>query len=185
VIFFSAAPTSNSVYYRKGLSYLLQALEKLPALESIWLLTSGSSAELDQDARRFHVRQLGVVNEERVQQLAFAAADVFVGPSLADNLPLALIEALACGTPIVAFEAGGVPDLVRHMETGYLARYRDTDDLAHGIQILLQDESLRRRMGRCGRAIAESEYSLEVLAGRYLNIYEEVLESTRASSKTK
>jgi glycosyltransferase involved in cell wall biosynthesis len=108
-----------------------------------------------------------------------------VVPSLADNLPLVLIEALACGTPIVAFEAGGVPDVVRHMETGYLARPKDAVDLAHGIQVLLQDESLRRRMGQRGRAIAEAEYSLEVQGRRYVNIYEEVLKGTHAFSKIK
>jgi glycosyltransferase involved in cell wall biosynthesis len=131
------------------------------------------------------VRQLGFVRDERLQQLAFSAADILVAPSLADNLPLVLIEALACGTPIVAFEAGGVPEVVRHMETGYLARYKDADDLSHGIQVLLQDERLRSRMGQRGRAIAEAEHSLEVQGRRYVNIYEEVLKSTHALSKIK
>ena len=187
VIFFSAAPRRNMLRadHRKGFAYLLQALQQLPSAHSRWLLTSGSQFELDQLSDRFHVRQLGYVKEERLQQLALAAADVLVVPSLADNLPLILIEALACGTPIVAFEAGGVPDVVRHMETGYLARYKDVEDLAHGIQLLLGDESLRSRMGQRSRAVAEAEYSLEIQGRRYVNIYEEVLKGTHAFSQIK
>jgi glycosyltransferase involved in cell wall biosynthesis len=187
VIFFSAAPRRNMLRadHRKGLAYLLQALEQLPVSHSTWLLTSGSLSELDQYSGQFHVRQLGYVNDERLQQLAFAAADLFVAPSLADNLPLTLIEALTCGTPVVAFDAGGIPELVRHMETGYLARHKDAADLTHGIKVLLQDESLRRRMGQRGRKIAEAEYSLEIQGRRYVNIYEEVLKGTHAFPEIK
>jgi glycosyltransferase involved in cell wall biosynthesis len=187
IIFFSSAPRRNMLRadHRKGFSYLLQAMEQLPISHSTWLLTSGSQFELDQYAGRFHVRQLGYVTDERLQQLAFAAADLFVAPSLADNLPLTLVEALACATPIVAFESGGVPEVVRHMETGYLARSKDAEDLAQGIKILLRDEDLRRQMGQRGREIAEAEHSLEIQGRRYVNIYEDVLKGAHAISTIK
>ena len=181
VVFFSAMGGSDgrTMNGRKGFSHLLQALERLPDSQSIWLLTSGGVTDLERYTRHFNIRQLGHLSDEELQRKAFAAADLFVFPTLADNLPLVLIEALACGTPIVAFDVGGVSELVCHMETGYLARYKDADDLSHGIQVLLQDEGLRSLMSHHCRTIAESEYSLEVQAQRYLDVYEEAIERTR------
>ena len=173
VVFFSA---HGGVHGRKGFSYLLQALEDLPGTDSIWLLASGGRIELRQQPERFNVRQLGHLSDERLQRLAFAAADLFVFPTLADNQPLVLIEALACGTPVVSFDVGGVPEMVRHMETGYLVRYKDANDLAQGIRVLLNDDNLRLRMRHRCREIAESEYSLELQAKRYLEVYEQAVE---------
>src|SRR5204863_79339 len=78
--------------------------------------------------------------------LSYAAADFFVLPTLAENLPNAAIESLACGTPVVSFDVGGMPDAVRHMETGYLAKLADADALAEGIRTLLMDETLRQNL---------------------------------------
>jgi len=125
------------------------------------------------------VRQLGRLSDEHLQRLAFTAADVFVFPTLADNQPLVLIEALACGTPVVSFDVGGVPEMVRHLETGYLARYKDVDDLARGIQMLLKDEDARHRMRLRCRQVAEEEYSLELQARRYMALYKEAIEYHR------
>ena len=179
VIFFSAHGVMQG---RKGFSYLLQALERLPDDDSIWLLASGRRADLGQQAERSNVRQLGHLSDEGLQRLAFAAADLFVLPTLADNQPLVLIEALACGTPIVSFDVGGAPEMVRHMETGYLARYKDADDLAQCMQVLLNDDNLRIQMRRRCREIAESEYSLGLQARRYLKVYEQAIEHAYALS---
>jgi glycosyltransferase involved in cell wall biosynthesis len=182
VIFFSA---HGVMHGRKGFSYLLQALGNLPDADSIWLLTSGGQTELGPQAERFSVRQLGQLSDERLQRLAFAAADLFVFPTLADNQPLVLLEALACGTPIISFDVGGVPQMARHMETGYLARYKDAGDLARGIQLLLNDDNLRTRMRHRCREIAESEYSLESQARRYLEVYKRATEHAHALSNPK
>ena len=85
------------------------------------------------------------------------------------------MESLACGTPVVGFDVGGVAEMVRHMETGYLARPADAGDLAVGISTLLADDDLRRRLGENGRRLALREFSLEVQAKRYANLYEELL----------
>ena len=82
---------------------------------------------------------------------------------------------MACGTPAVAFNIGGVPDIVRHMETGYLAAYKDAEDLARGIDLLLTDGGLRERLGRRCREVVESEYSMELQARRFEKLYQEVV----------
>ena len=82
---------------------------------------------------------------------------------------------MACGTPMVSFAVGGVPDLVRPKITGYLAPPEDTDNLAEGIVRLLEDNNLRNKMSQNCRAIAIEEYSLAIQAQKYINLYRQVL----------
>ena len=107
---------------------------------------------------------------ELARQLA--EADVFLLPTLADNLPNMAIESMACGTPVVAFDVGGVGDAVRHLETGWLAPAGDTEALAAGVRSLLEDAELRERLGRGARAVAEAEYGADLEAKRFAELYE-------------
>jgi glycosyltransferase involved in cell wall biosynthesis len=90
---------------------------------------------------------------------------------------LVLQESMACGTPMVSFKIGGVPDLVRPDITGYLAQPEDTQDFSNGIIQLLKDEELRKTMSENCRAIALQEYTLELQAKRYIELYQQVLRS--------
>ena len=108
---------------------------------------------------------------------AYRAADLFAVPTVADALAQTAPESMACGTPCVAFDRGGVTDVVRHMETGYQVPFGDIDGLARGIHTLLADPELRDRLGHQGRELAEQEFAAEVQVGRYLQLYEEVLHS--------
>ena len=83
---------------------------------------------------------------------------------------------MACGTPMVSFKIGGVPDLVRPDVTGYLATPEDGADLCNGIVQLLEDQPLRKQMAVHCREIALTEYPLNLQAQRYLNLYHQVLE---------
>ena len=93
------------------------------------------------------------------------------------RLLIFLFESLACGTPAVSFDVGGVPEIVRHMETGYLARYKDADDLANGIKLLLENSDLRNKMKTLCRKTAEKEFSLDLQCQRYLEVYGEALKN--------
>src|SRR5690606_11957012 len=86
----------------------------------------------------------------------YASADVFVFPSTTETLGNVVLEALASETPAVVVDRGGPQDLIRHGETGFVARANDVEDIASCLQRLLEDEGLRRRMGRAGRASASS-----------------------------
>jgi glycosyltransferase involved in cell wall biosynthesis len=101
----------------------------------------------------------------------YTAADVFVGPSLSESFGQVFVEAMACGVPCVGFNTTAVPEVVRHMETGYLAEHKDSIDLARGIQRCLSDEALRRQMSRRCREIAEREYTLEREVQCYVEVY--------------
>jgi len=119
---------------------------------------------------------LGYVSSDRLKSIAYSAADLFVFPTRADNLPLVLQESMACGTPMVSFKIGGVPDLVRPGITGYLAEPEDAKDFCNGIVQLLEDQNLRDRMSQQCRAIALKEYPLELQVQRYIELYRQVLQ---------
>jgi glycosyltransferase involved in cell wall biosynthesis len=82
----------------------------------------------------------GHLGDEYSTSLVYNAADVFVAPSLADNLPTTILESLSCGTPVVGFNVGGIPDMISHKTNGYLAKYKDATDLADGIKFCLKND---------------------------------------------
>ncbi|GAB4369326.1 MAG: glycosyltransferase family 4 protein [Elainellaceae cyanobacterium] len=163
---------------RKGTDLLLKALQSLP--ESLkaetLLLTIGNGSEAISEGVEMLNLNLGYVSSDRLKSIAYSAADLFLFPTRADNLPLVLQESLACGTPIVSFNIGGVPDLVRPGITGYLAIPEDTQDLSKGIVQLLEDRKQHEHMGQNCRAIALKEYSLELQAKQYIELYRQLLD---------
>lgn len=118
---------------------------------------------------------LGELNEEAKLVAAYASADVFVLPSLSEVFPLVGLEALATGTPVVAFNIGGLPDLIEHQRDGYLARPYELADLARGIAWFLEDPERRAEAGRRAREKAVGKFSLGAVAERYIALYGEVL----------
>jgi len=140
VIAFGAV-TVNSPY--KGWKYLLRALEilsrdKVPGNVSVLIFGSGYNKEIE-EAIPFKTRFMGYLKDEYSVSLVYNAASVFVVPSLADNLPTTVQESLSCGTPVVGFEVGGIPDMIRHKENGYLAKYKDAEDIAEGIRYCINN----------------------------------------------
>jgi glycosyltransferase involved in cell wall biosynthesis len=121
------------------------------------------------------------VNDDGFLSLIYSAADVFVAPSLADNLPNTILESIACGTPVVAFNAGGIPDAVRPGVTGLLAKTGDAAELRGAILQLLGNDSKRAEMSANCRRIALAEYSLELQASRYVQLYQSMLTTATAA----
>lgn len=174
VLMFAAQNLKDS---RKGGDLLIKALESLPeSLKAeIVLINLGQGGETISEAVGIQNFNLGYVESHRIKSIAYSAADLFIFPTRADNLPLVLQESIACGTPMVSFNIGGVPDLVRPGITGYLATPEDTDDFRDGIVKLLSDENLRDQMRKNCRAIALEEYSLDLQAKRYIDLYNKIL----------
>jgi glycosyltransferase involved in cell wall biosynthesis len=177
VLMFGAQSLKDS---RKGGDLLLKALFSLPEslkAETV-LLTLGNGGEAISEAAGMQTLNLGYLSSDRVKAIAYCAADLFVFPTRADNLPLVLQESMACGTPMVSFKVGGIPDLVRPGVTGYLATPEDAQDFCNGIVQLLEDEALRDRMSQQCRAIALAEYPLELQAQRYIELYRQAMQNS-------
>ncbi|WP_448381370.1 glycosyltransferase family 4 protein [Gloeomargarita sp.] len=162
---------------RKGADLLIQAINLLPdpLKKEIVLLVMGEGGEVLKKELQVDVVCFGYVGIDRLKVMVFAAADLLILPTRADNLPLVLQEALACGTPMVAFAVGGVPELVRPGMTGLLATPENPQDLAHKIEQLLGDAATRHTMSQNCREIAVTEYHLTLQAQRYIQLYRQVL----------
>lgn len=164
---------------RKGGDLLVKTLTQLPSAlkQDCVLLTLGSHmTRLLASVVDLPVVNLGYVSSDRLKSIAYSAADLFLFPTRADNLPLMLQESMACGTPMVSFDIGGVSDLVRPGFTGYLARPEDIDDFCQGIIDLLDDNAKRKVMGENCRRVVLNEYTLDLQAKRYQHLYQEVLD---------
>src|SRR5919206_362795 len=163
LVLFSASDLNEP---RKGLHLLEEALVRM---DDPPLLALAGAGEIP---RRVETAWLGSIGDDEVLAQAYSAADVLAVPTVADALTQTAIESIACGTPCVAFDRGGVTDVVAHLDTGYQARFGDVDDLARGLATVLEDAE--RFAPRC-REVAEREFSVDVQVRRYVALYEEVL----------
>ena len=157
--------------WNKGADLLTTALNHLDTDADF--LIFGSDAVPEGLSRTAHTA--GTLSDEQRIAQVYAAADVMVVPSRSENLPLTVMEPLACGVPVVAFRIGGIPDLIEHQVNGYLAEPFDTADLARGIAWVLEDPERHTRLRAAARAKAEREYEITHIARRYLALYEDIL----------
>jgi glycosyltransferase involved in cell wall biosynthesis len=162
---------------RKGGDMALEALGRLAGRVSApdALLVYGQSASVGDQAIPLPTTFLGPLHDDLSLVLAYSAADVFLMPSRQDNLPNTVIESLACGTPVVAFAIGGLPDMVTHRRNGWLARPFDIGDLADGIAWVLQQLEKDPALRRSARETALANFDEVSIAGRYRTIYEQCL----------
>ena len=177
VLFLSLNATSDR---RKGFQLLQPALQQLSNSgwqDKLELMVVGASQPENPPDLGFKAHYLGIMRDDLTLALAYSAADVFVAPSIQDNLPNTVLEAIACGTPCVAFKIGGMPDMVEHQANGYLASPFETEDLARGIGWVLEDGDRLQNLSTFARGKAEREFALEIQARRYQTLYQEILAS--------
>lgn len=163
--------------FRKGGDLLLQALQNLPAAlkAKTMLLTLGKGSEAIAEAAQMPTLNLGYVSDEQRKVIAYSAADLFLFPTRAETFGNVALESLACGTPVVSFNVGGVPDQVRPGITGYLAEPENSQDFCAGIAQLLTEPDLRAEMSQQCRTVAVEEFSLELCTQRHIDLYRQLL----------
>jgi glycosyltransferase involved in cell wall biosynthesis len=161
---------------RKGFQFLAQALAGMNGSEQVANLTlislGRNKPKLELTIPWYH---LGFVDNERLLAAVYSAADLFVIPSLQDNLPNTVLEAMACGTPTVGFSAGGIPDMIRPGITGELVAPKDIKALSASILRLFNNPAQIAEMSNHCRRIVLDEYPLARQARRYADFYRELL----------
>lgn len=167
--------SAGGMAHLKGEDLLSDALTKLCGhnIDMPELLIFGQQQPLTKPETPYKTHWLGRVNDDHVMRLIYSASDVMAVPSRIDNLPNTALEAHACGTPVVAFDIGGLPDIVDHLQSGWLAPAFDTDNFADGISWVLQDRSRWMRLSSHARKIAEERFAPKVITEKYLAIYRE------------
>ena len=173
IILFASQRVTNPY---KGMSYLIEACNLLAQqhpeqVNNLTIAILGGHADEVVAQLPFHSCPLGYVNDERRIAEVYRAADVFVLPSLSENLPNTIMEAMACGVPSVAFHVGGIPEEIDHRQNGYVAAYRDAADLAKGIWWTLFEADHDAVSKACIQKVAHC-YSQQSVANRYIEIYE-------------
>ncbi len=173
IILFGAQSVLNE---RKGFKYLLEALNTIPLKSDhkIVLLTFGHMPREIKIPSRYTIKNLGRIAGEEKLSMVYSAADVFVVPTLEDNLPNTVVESMACGAPVVGFDIGGMPDMIEHEKTGYLAKPGDIQGLIDGIDWALSSADGGGNMMKACRDRAEKYYALEMQANRYKALYERI-----------
>ena len=185
LILFASQRVTNE---NKGMSYLIDACQKIhsrdgscvPAVASEQsssancVIILGGHAEEVVEQLPMKAYPLGYVNDEQRIVDAYNAADVFVLPSLSENLPNTIMEAMACGVPCVAFKVGGIPEEIDHLKNGYVATYRDAADLAKGIQWVLEEADYESLSQQAVHKVSQC-YSQQSVALKYLDVYQQAM----------
>lgn len=160
---------------RKGFTLLVEALrlavQEQPNLaDRICLVVVGGKTEDISSLMPVEVIPISYVSDPLQMVQLYNAVDAYVTPSLQDNLPNTIMEALACGTPCVGFRVGGIPEMIDHQQNGYVATYRDAQDFAEGIVWTLQAD--RDTLSRQARNKVMVTYSENAVARKYIDVYE-------------
>lgn len=170
ILFASQRATNEN----KGMDYLIEACRQLHDLPQVTILILGGHAEEVAPQLSLDAVPLGYVNDERRIVEIYQAADVFVLPSLSENLPNTIMEAMACGLPCVGFRVGGIPEEIDHKRNGYVAEYRNACDLANGIRWVLTSAKSDELSRDCVRKVTQN-YSQQSVALRYIDVYEQAM----------
>lgn len=161
----------------KGVQYLITAMKKIhEKMPDSRLILVGDGEERERLAAlaiqlgiQEYVQFVGIVPQEEVKTF-MQNADVFVLPSLSEGFPNVILEAMACGLPVIASRVGGIPDIITNDTNGYLVDAKDTDDMANKILLLLSDDNLRKKFSDNNRDLVK-KYDWENLTIELEKIY--------------
>lgn len=176
LILFSAVKITDQ---RKGFDYLIQSCKLLAhkhpeTVENTEIVILGKRSEqLNEQLAPFKVHTLGFIGKEQDLVDVYNAVDLYVTPSLQDNLPNTIMEAMACGIPCVGFNVGGIPEMIDHIHNGYVAQYKSSEDFANGIYWILTESDYPTLAEQAHRKVITS-YSESTIARKYLDVYNKV-----------
>lgn len=163
----------------KGTQYLLESMELLrqrlgAETDQIELVVFGNRGTENLPDFPFKTSFLGTINNDEKLALHYAAADAFLIPSLEDNLPYTVMESLSCGTPVIAFTTGGIPDMVRHQYSGFLATYRSSESFTDGMEWIIKHPE-KDKLNHQARQTIMDRFSEEVIARKHIEVYRQLL----------
>ncbi len=167
----------------KGTSYLLESLALLKSRlglrsDEVELVIFGNRDAADLPVFPFKTSFLGTIHNDEQLANCYAAADAFLIPSLEDNLPYTVMESLSCGTPVIAFTTGGIPDMVKHEHNGYLATYRSVESFADGMEWVLNYPD-KQQLQQQARQTVMDNFSEAIIAKKHTDLYQQLLNSSK------
>lgn len=158
----------------KGFDLILKSLEKIKQKRDLELLVFGNKTD-EIIKTNLPVKFFGRINNDKKINLLYASANLVIVPSRSENLPNVLLEAFSSGTPAVAFEIGGIPDIIDHKKNGYLAKPFDVDDLRRGIEWCVKNDKRNTWLSRNARKKAKLKFCQEVQTENYIKNFKEYI----------
>ena len=158
---------------RKGIDYLIAALRKIEKPD-VGLVVFGQVKDDIRGLFPVPIHSMGYLSDESKIVALYNAVDIFITSSLEENLPNTIMESMACGTPCVGFEIGGIPEMIDHKINGYVTNYKDANDLSNGIQWVLEHGDRQALSDACVKKVQEN-YTEEVGAKKYLELYKSII----------
>ena len=176
LILFGACKVTDK---RKGFDYLKALCDILYSQlmfskEDLAIVVFGGKSNEIEALLPYHVHNAGYINDVHTMVNLYNAVDLFVIPSLEDNLPNTIMEAMSCGTPCVGFNTGGIPEMIDHKENGYIANYTDSVDLAEGVNWVLNIADYENLSANAREKVVEN-YNEDVIATQYIGLYNRLL----------
>lgn len=168
---------------RKGFDYLAEACniikKRNPELVNrIGVVVLGENSDKVKSQLPFNVYPVDYVSNQNDLVRLYNAVDVYVTPSLQDNLPNTIVEAMSCGIPCVGFNVGGIPEMIDHKHNGYVANYQDAEDFANGIEWCMKSDCYEQ-LCMNARDKANQTYSQASVAHRYSEVYEMAIQMNK------
>ena len=163
---------------RKGIDYFIESckllVQKHPQLiEELGVVVYGKDSEQLKPLLPLQVYPLNYISNEKELVDVYNAVDLYVTPSLEENLPNTIMEAMACGIPCVGFNVGGIPEMIDHLHNGYVADYRSSEDFANGIHWALSESEYKSLSEEARRKVTAS-YSENIIAQKYIDVYNKI-----------
>ena len=159
---------------RKGIDYLIAALRKIEKPD-VELVVFGQVKDDIRGLFPVPIHSMGYLSDESKIVTLYNAVDIFITSSLEENLPNTIMESMACGTPCVGFEIGGIPEMIDHKINGYVTNYKDANDLANGIQWVLEHGDRQALSDACVKKV-QGNYTEKVVAKQYMALYKKLLQ---------
>lgn len=176
IVLFGAVDATSAK--RKGFDLLKESLNHIKEFENIddiELLVFGSSQPEKEILQGYKISYLGNLKDQLSLVLAYSAADIFVAPSLEDNLPNTVLESMSCGTPVIAYKIGGMEDMISDDENGYLIAPYNTEKFADKLYFLLNNKKKLIDFSNDARKKVLNTFDLKLISEQYIKLYKEKL----------
>lgn len=181
VIIFISKGGKNNI--RKGWQYNEKIIKYYKNNKNILFLCVGGNKE-DKKYNNEQIKYIEFISDESQLAKYYAASDIFLFTSLAENFPLVILEAMSTGLPIVSFDVGGVCEAVIHKKNGYIAKYRNLDDLINGVKYILNlSEKENKEISKNSIIKVQNYFTLDIMIRKYLDLYKKILENNSSKNK--
>ena len=175
LILFGSAKITD---HRKGIDYFIRACQLLAEMhpdmkEKVGVVVYGQQAQHITHLLPFQVYCMNYISNEKDLVNVYNAVDIYVTPSLEENLPNTIMESMACGVPCVGFEVGGIPEMIDHLHNGYVAKYKSVEDLANGVYWTLSEGEYQSLSEEATRKVVSS-YSEQIIARKFIELYNKI-----------